>query len=183
MDVIKAIKKYFHGSSKDEKVKKFEELQNIMTTSRTELDVAVKGLNVIIANVDEIKKASATVIGTSGVTSDNVAIALDNMRFSDSKFTEYMDGFTYTTKQHKIALEKAEADMVKLIDENPDMAVIIVDVHHDENLEKSLEVLLGEYKSGNVDRKMVTLAYTTAVASRRTDRDFSPILNKFLKDN
>lgn len=181
--ISKYIKQYFHGSSKEEKVRKFEELESIMATSRHDLDVAVKGLNVIIANVDEIKKSASIVIGTPGVTPDNVAVALDNMRFSDGNLTEYMDGFSHTTKAHKVALEKAEKEMAVLIGENPNMADIIIDVMHDDGIEKALETVFMAYKDGSVDRKLAVAAYHTAMANRRTDRDLSPLLDKHLKDN
>lgn len=182
MTLSAAIRKYFNGESKDSKIKRFEELETVIGDCTSELDVAVKGLNSIISNVDNIKKAAKTVIGSEGVTVDTVGIALDNIRFSDNKLSEYMDGFTHSTKQSKNTLDKAVKEMAELIERNPNMAEILINVRHDENLEKSLEDILISYKDGRVGRKDVVLAYNVAVESRHTDRDLSIIFDKYLKD-
>ena len=39
------------------------------------------------------------------------------------------------------------------------------------------------YKSGEVDRKTVVEAYRNADSTKRTDVDFSVLLNAYLKDN
>lgn len=182
MELAAAVKKYFTGDNKDSKIRRFEELQKSIDSATADLDIAVKGLNTYIGGVDVIKKAATTVIGTEGVTSDNITVALDNMRFADRGLSEYMDGFTHTTKQHKETLEKSVKEMAKLIEDNPNIAEILINVKHDENLEKAFEDVLIAYKAGSVDRKLVIEAYNSANEAKRTDRDFSIVFNKYLKD-
>ena len=183
MDVLVAIKRYFRGENNAEKIRRFEELNSTINESRSEVESMIKGLNAITNDVDEIKKAANDVINSGSATEDNISVVLDNIRYKDAKFSNYMQGFTADMVKVNNTLSKAEGELARLIEENPDMAGIIVDAKHDEHLSKSLEIVLGMYKSGEVDRKTVVEAYRNADSTKRTDVDFSVLLNAYLKDN
>ncbi len=183
MEIAEAIKRYFTGASKDDKVNKFKEYNDIINTSRSEIDNMVKGLNSMVSNADDIKKAASVIIDDANVTADNITIALDNMRFTDSRLSTYMTEFSGKLKVHQESLQKAEKSMVKLITDNPNMASIIMDVKYDNDLEKALKTVFQSYKSGDVSREDAVAAYKTAMENKRTDRKFNTVLDEYLTDN
>lgn len=181
-NMLSAIKRYLRGESKDEKVRMFEEYQTTMSKSREGIAELVADLNGIVKDADIVKAQANVVLNSEDITKDNVATVLDNIRFANASVTNYMSEFRSKLGKFESDLSKAEKGMANLISDNPDIANIILDVKHDDGLEKSLEAVLTEFTSGNVDRSVAVTAFKNAVVKRKTDRDFQPLLDKYLND-
>src|ERR1700741_3170993 len=146
MNFINAVARYFRGDNKDYVVKRFTELTACIDSNRAKIDEMAKGLTAVVSDVDEIKKAANVVLASEDLTDDNVSVVLDNIKFSNASLSNYMSKFKSDLESVNKDLMKAESELVSLIESNPMIAHIIVDIKHDERLKKSLDVIVAGYK-------------------------------------
>lgn len=176
--IIDAVRKYLHGESKEVIASKFEDTYNEIEKCRIEMSGLVKGMAAISENVDTIKKGANDVLKGADVTADNVKIVLDNIMLSDAKLKSYAENFSSEVKGVSDRLAKAESEMARLVMDNPNLASILADVNHDENLYKSLCVVFDGYLAKAVTKEDAIKAYKEAEGKRRTDRPFTKVLDK-----
>lgn len=181
MNLVEAVRRYFHGESKQVTVSNFEKAYSEMENARAEVSELVKGMTNITGNVDTIKKAASEIMSSNNLTSDDVTIALDNIKFSDQRMADYVSEFTENIKKANDRLDRAESKMTKLIMNNHNLATIIADVKHDDRIEESLRKAFDAYGRKEVNKDAVISAYNNAKEIMRTDRSLESILDT-LKD-